>query len=73
MRVTIDERNEKIGYKIRAAQLEKVPYMLVIGEKEMTEGTVAVRSRKTGDMGAMAAEDFVAFAKAQIDEKKLDN
>ena len=73
MRVTIDERNEKIGYKIRAAQLEKVPYMLVIGEKEMTEGTVAVRSRKTGDMGAMSADDFVAFAKAQVDEKRLDN
>ena len=73
MRVTIDERNEKIGYKIRAAQLEKVPYMLVIGEKEMTEGTVAVRSRKTGDMGAMSADEFVSFAKAQIDEKRLDN
>ena len=73
MRVTVDERNEKIGYKIRAAQLDKIPYMLVIGEKEMTEGTVAVRSRKTGDMGAMSAEDFIAFAKAQADEKRLDN
>ena len=73
MRVTVDERNEKIGYKIRAAQLEKIPYMLVVGEKEMTEATVAVRSRKAGDMGAMSAEDFIAFARAQIDEKKLDN
>ncbi|MBE6546128.1 MAG: threonine--tRNA ligase [Ruminococcaceae bacterium] len=73
MRVTVDERNEKIGYKIRAAQLEKIPYMLVIGEKEMTEGTVAVRSRKTGDMGAMSAEEFISFAKAQVDEKRLDN
>ncbi len=73
MRVTVDERNEKIGYKIRAAQLEKIPYMLVIGDKEMNEGTVAVRSRKTGDMGAMAADEFIAFAKAQIDERKLDN
>ena len=73
MRVTVDERNEKIGYKIRAAQLEKIPYMLVVGEKEMTDATVAVRSRKTGDMGAMSAEDFIAFAKEQIDEKKLDN
>ena len=45
MRVTVDARNEKIGYKIRAAQLEKIPYMLVIGEKEMAEGTVAPRSR----------------------------
>ncbi len=73
MRVTVDERNEKIGYKIRAAQLDKIPYMLVIGEKEMTEGTVAVRSRKTGDMGAMSADDFIAFAKQQVDEKRLDN
>ena len=73
MRVTVDARNEKIGYKIRAAQLEKIPYMLVIGEKEMTDGTVAVRSRKTGDMGVMPAGDFIAFAKKQIDELSKDN
>ena len=73
MRVTVDERNEKIGYKIRAAQLEKVPYMLVIGEKETADGAVAVRSRKKGDLGVMSAEDFIAFARAQIDEKSLDN
>ena len=73
MRVTVDARNEKIGYKIRAAQLEKIPYMLVIGEKEMNEGTVAVRSRKTGDMGVMPACDFIAFAKKQIDELAKDN
>ena len=73
MRVTVDERNEKIGYKIRAAQLEKIPYMIVIGEKEMTEGSVAVRSRKTGDMGTMSAADFVAFADRQIKSKSLDN
>ena len=73
MRVTVDARNEKIGYKIRAAQLEKIPYMLVIGEKEMNEGLVAVRSRKTGDMGAMPVDEFIAFAKNQIDTKALDN
>jgi len=73
MRVTVDERNEKIGYKIRGAQLEKVPYMLVIGDKEMAENTVAVRSRKKGDMGAMSADEFVAFAKQQIDDLVLDN
>ena len=73
MRVTVDERNEKIGYKIRAAQLEKIPYMIVIGEKEMTEGSVAVRSRKTGDMGTMPAADFIAFAEQQIRDKVLDN
>jgi threonyl-tRNA synthetase len=73
MRVTVDARNEKIGYKIRAAQLEKIPYMLVIGEKEMTDGTVAVRSRKRGDMGVMPASEFVSFAKQQIDDLVLDN
>ena len=73
MRVTVDARNEKIGYKIRAAQLEKVPYMLVVGEKEMNEGTVAVRSRKNIDLGAMPIDEFLAFAKKQIDEKDLKN
>ena len=73
MRVTVDARNEKIGYKIRAAQLEKIPYMLVIGEKEMADGTVAVRSRKTGDMGVMPAAEFLAFAQKQIDELCNDN
>ncbi len=73
MRVTVDERNEKIGYKIRAAQLEKIPFMLVIGEKEMADGTVAVRSRKKGDMGVMSADDFIVFAKKQVDDLVLDN
>ena len=73
IRVTVDARNEKIGYKIRAAQLEKIPFMLVIGEKEMNEGSVAVRSRKTGDMGTMPVDDFIAFAKAQVADKVLDN
>ena len=72
LRVTVDARNEKIGYKIRQAQLEKAPFMLVIGEKEMTEGTVAVRSRKAGDMGAMAADEFIAYAKKLVDEKNLE-
>jgi threonyl-tRNA synthetase len=73
MRVTVDDRNEKIGYKIRAAQLEKIPYMLVIGEKEMTEGTVAVRGRKSGDLGAMSVADFIAFAEEQIKNKVREN
>jgi len=59
VRVEADLRNEKIGYKIREAQLEKVPYMLVIGDKEMENRTVAVRSRKDGDLGPMRLEDFV--------------
>ena len=73
IRVSVDARNEKIGYKIRAAQLEKVPFMLVIGEKEMNESSVAVRSRKTGDMGVMSADEFIAFAKQQVADKVLDN
>ena len=73
LRVSVDERNEKIGYKIRAAQLEKIPYMLVIGEKEMTEGTVAVHSRKTGDMGAIAVDEFVSMAKEQVDTLSVNN
>ena len=72
MRVTVDARNEKIGYKIRAAQLEKVPFMVVIGEKEVTEGTVAPRSRKSGDMGAMPLDAFLAYAKELVDTKNLE-
>ncbi len=59
VRVEVDYRNEKIGYKIREAQMEKIPYMLVIGDKEMENGAVAVRSRKDGDLGTLAAQEFV--------------
>lgn len=65
VRVETDNRNEKIGYKIREAQLEKIPYMLVIGDKEMESGQVAVRSRKEGDLGAM---DLNAFIQKLIEE-----
>ncbi|NJD01408.1 MAG: threonine--tRNA ligase [Ruminiclostridium sp.] len=58
IRVEVDLRNEKIGYKIREAQMEKTPYMLVIGDKEMENGQVAVRSRKDGDLGAMPLDTF---------------
>ena len=66
MRTELDERNEKIGYKIREAQLQKVPYMLVIGEKEMSEGKVAVRSRKTGESTVMTVDEFIAMAAEEI-------
>ncbi len=59
VKVEVDTRNEKIGYKIREAQMEKIPYMLVIGDKEMENNAVSVRSRKDGDLGAMSAEQFV--------------
>ena len=58
IRVMVDDRNEKTGYKIREAQLEKIPYMLVIGQKEVDKNLVAVRSRKDGDIGTMTIEEF---------------
>ena len=60
LRVEIDSRSEKIGYKIRSAQLEKIPYMLVIGDKELENGTVSLRSRKEGDLGAVPVDEVVA-------------
>ena len=67
IRVEIDERNEKIGYKIREAQLEKVPYMLVLGDKEKEANSVGVRSRKEGDIGAMPIDEFIARVVEEID------
>lgn len=59
IRVETDSRNEKIGYKIREAQLEKLPYMLIVGDKEREEGTVSVRKRDEGDIGALTKKDFI--------------
>ena len=67
IRVEIDERNEKIGYKIREAQLEKIPYMLVLGDKEKAANSVGVRSRKDGDIGAMPIDEFIAKVVEEID------
>ena len=69
LRCTVDDRNEKIGYKIREAQLDKTPYMLVIGEKEQTAKTVAVRSRKGGDMGVMSLCEFKEKILKEVSEK----
>lgn len=69
IRVEGDFRSEKLGYKIREAQKEKVPYMLVVGDKEAENGTVAVRTRSGGDEGVMALADFIAQCRAEIDEK----
>jgi len=69
IRVEVDLRNEKIGYKIREAQLDKVPYMVVIGDKEMENKAVAVRSRKDGDLGAMPVEDFLNRILLEIAQK----
>ena len=62
LRAELDERQEKIGYKIREAQLQKIPYMLVTGDREAAEGTVAVRTRAGGDQGARPVEEFIAAA-----------
>ena len=70
-RVELDDRSEKIGYKIREAQLEKIPYMIIAGEKEMNDGTVAVRSRKQGDLGAMKLDEFVAMLSKEVEDKVL--
>ncbi len=72
LRVEVDERVEKIGYKIREAQLQQVPYMLVIGDREAAEGTVSVRSRRGGDLGARPVADFVSAARQEVDSKALN-
>ena len=72
IRAEVDDRNEKIGYKIREAQLEKIPYMLIVGDKEAESGTVAVRSRKDGDRGTMPAADFIAMVSEQTRTRSLD-
>ena len=69
IRVEVDARNEKIGYKIREAQMQKVPYMLVVGEKEAQEGLVAVRRRDKGDLGAINADEFIQSVVKEIEEK----
>ena len=69
LRVALDERQEKVNYKIREAQLQKIPYMLVVGDREAAEGTVAVRSRSGGDQGTRSVDAFVAAAEAEIAAK----
>jgi len=71
MRVEIDDRSEKIGYKIREAQLEKVPYMFVVGDKDIENNSVSVRHRKDGDLGSMPLEDFIDVASKEIDSKEI--
>ena len=68
-RVEIDDRSEKIGYKIREAQLEKVPYMIVAGDKDIENGVVSVRSRKDGDIGQMKLEELIAKLTEEIEKK----
>ena len=67
IRVEVDDRNEKIGYKIREAQMQKIPYMLVIGDKEIENGSVGVRSRKDGDIGQMNQDEFIEKVKHEVE------
>lgn len=69
IRVELDDRAEKIGYKIREAQMQKIPYMLIVGEKEVESNTVSVRSRKEGDKGAVSVEEFIKSAQEEIESK----
>ncbi|MCQ4840276.1 threonine--tRNA ligase [Neglectibacter timonensis] len=71
MRVEIDDRSEKIGYKIREAQLEKVPYMIVAGDKDIENNTISVRHRSEGDLGSMTLAAFVEKAVSEIDSKEI--
>lgn len=70
IRAELDDREEKIGYKIREAQLQKIPYMLIIGEKEVEANAVGVRARKEGNIGQMPVKEFISKIKEEIEEKK---
>jgi threonyl-tRNA synthetase len=71
IRATVDERSEKVNLKIREAQLQKIPYMLVVGDREQQSGQVAVRNRKHGDLGAKPLAEFVAEIRMLIDSKAV--
>jgi len=71
IRAELDDRNEKIGYKIREAQLQKIPYMLIVGDKEVEQGTVSLRSRKEGDLGDISLNEFIEKILKEIATKAL--
>jgi threonyl-tRNA synthetase len=72
IRVTVDDRNEKVNLKIREAQLQKIPYMLVVGDREAQAGQVAVRNRKHGDLGAKPLDEFIPSVRKLIDTKAVE-
>ena len=72
IKVSCDDRNEKMGYRIREAQLEKIPYMLIIGDKEVETNTVSVRKRGGVDLGSMTLDEFIAKAKTEIETLHID-
>ena len=70
LRIDVDTSNERMQKKIRDAQLQKIPYMLVVGEREAAEGTVAVRLRSGKDLGAMPLEQFIVRIKSEAESRK---
>jgi threonyl-tRNA synthetase len=73
LRVEPNLKSEKIGAKIRDAQMQKVPFMLVIGDREMEQGNVAVRERTQGDIGVMSTADFIEMARKLVEQRALTN
>jgi threonyl-tRNA synthetase len=73
LRVEVNLRSEKIGAKIRDAQMQKVPFMLVLGDRELEQGNVAVRERSKGDIGVMSTSDFVEMARKLVEVRALSN
>ena len=73
IRTEMDVQSEKIGYKIREAQMEKVPYMVVIGKKEKEENKISVRHRKSGDLGQKNLEEFIKEIKQEIYQKGIEH
>lgn len=72
MRITVDNRNEKIGYKIRQAQLEKIPYFFIVGDNEVADGTISLRSRSKGDLGVKAADEIISMLVKEVEDKVRD-
>ena len=70
IRVEVDARQEKIGYKIREAQLQKIPYMLVVGDREVENNTLSVRKRSVGDIGASPVEEVISVMQEEISNKR---
>ena len=73
LRVEVNQRSDKIGAKIRDAQMQKVPFMLVLGDREVQESKVAVRERSKGDIGAMSLEEFKEMARRLVETRALTN
>lgn len=69
IRVEVDDRNERVGYKIREGEVQKVPYLLVLGDQEVESGMVSVRKRGVGDQGALTLQEFMTNVKEEIDQK----